>query len=568
MYHKNDQHRQAYLFSSVTDLPKKQQKRLENSWAATFYENFFCRIDEDIFEILYSDKASRPNIPVNVLVSLETLKSGFGWSDAELEEQMAYNIQVRYALGYRDLTVGHFELRTVYNFRRRLVNHMQQTGENLLEEMFEQITDEQVAKLKLKTNKLRMDSTQIGSNIREMSRLQLLVEVLQRVWRILDEQEQATYKQMLQPYVKNTSGQYVYHLKAGEGQSQLAVIGKRMRRLVLDLAEGYEGEQTYQVLARVYGEHFIEVASELRPKVGEELSADSLQSVDDWEASYRNKNGKDYQGYVANITETCDPTNKLQLIVKVQTEPNTSDDAVMLDGTVDNLVNRMEVDELHTDGGYNSPKVDKTLIANQIEQFQTAIRGRKSTADRLGISDFVFTRDKTGQPQGVRCPQGQDVEVKPARKEDRFTALFDSKMCADCPLLDQCPTKDLRRKPKRVLRVNQQQVNVAHRHANRRQAQASGRNLRSAVESTVRSLKHPFGNSKLPVRGKRRVSMMMIASAAMINVRRIWRYEVAKNSKIETKNTPKQAISSHFHVVLQSLFSFQATSEQYYPLVA
>jgi hypothetical protein len=43
----------------------------------------FCRVDEAIFEVLYSDKASRPNVPVNVLVGLEILKAGFGWSDEE-----------------------------------------------------------------------------------------------------------------------------------------------------------------------------------------------------------------------------------------------------------------------------------------------------------------------------------------------------------------------------------------------------------------------------------------------------------------------------------------------------
>ena len=119
MYRKNDQHGQGYLFSSVNELPKKQRERLEASWAATFYRDFFSRINEDSFAVLYSDQASRPNIAVNVLVSLEALKAGFGWSDAELEEQMTYNLQTRYALGYRDLTVGQFELRTVYNFQRR-----------------------------------------------------------------------------------------------------------------------------------------------------------------------------------------------------------------------------------------------------------------------------------------------------------------------------------------------------------------------------------------------------------------------------------------------------------------
>jgi len=32
---------------ALTELPEKQRKRLENSWAGTFYNEFFVRIDED-----------------------------------------------------------------------------------------------------------------------------------------------------------------------------------------------------------------------------------------------------------------------------------------------------------------------------------------------------------------------------------------------------------------------------------------------------------------------------------------------------------------------------------------
>jgi hypothetical protein len=56
------------------------------------------------------------------------------------------------------------------------------------------------------------------------------------------------------------------------------------------------------------------------------LTADSLQSPDDWEATYRHKSGKDYVGYVANVTETSAPENPFQLIVKVQAESNNTDD--------------------------------------------------------------------------------------------------------------------------------------------------------------------------------------------------------------------------------------------------
>jgi len=81
MFRKNTKHQQPALISAASELPEKQRKRLEKSWASTFYQQFFCRINEEAFAVLYSEVASRPNVPVNVLVGLEALKAGFGWSD-------------------------------------------------------------------------------------------------------------------------------------------------------------------------------------------------------------------------------------------------------------------------------------------------------------------------------------------------------------------------------------------------------------------------------------------------------------------------------------------------------
>jgi len=277
LFQKNEQHKQPAMFSSIYELPKTQLKRLKDSWAATFYHEFFTRIEEDLFAVLYSDEPSRPNIPINVLMGLEIMKSGFGWSDEELYDAFCYNMQVRYALGYRDLKEGHFELRTLYNFRSRITQYMQRTGVNLVEKAFEQVTDEQTKAFQLKTGKLRMDSTQIASNIREMSRLQLLVEVLQRVHRMLGEEDQERYKKDFEPYLKGSSGQYVYRIKGEKVADHLLPIGELMHRLVEKLGDDYGQEPTYQMLVRVFQEHFtLDEEDDLRPRKGKELSAGSL----------------------------------------------------------------------------------------------------------------------------------------------------------------------------------------------------------------------------------------------------------------------------------------------------
>ena len=102
MYKPNKRHLQPLLISNVSDLPEKKRKRLANSWADDFYRHFFSRIHEDAFAVLYVDYPSRPNVPINWLVGLETLKAGFGWSDEELYDHFCFDLQVRYALGIHD----------------------------------------------------------------------------------------------------------------------------------------------------------------------------------------------------------------------------------------------------------------------------------------------------------------------------------------------------------------------------------------------------------------------------------------------------------------------------------
>lgn len=549
MFRKNDQHYQMPLFSSIKALPEKLQKRLEDSWSGTFYHEFFVRIDEEPFAVLYSDEASRPNIPINVLVGLETLKSGFGWSDEEMYDHFCYDVQVRYALGYRDLSEGHFELRTVYNFRRRITEHMQETGENLIEVAFEQVTDEQIAAFELKTNKLRMDSTLVASNIRDMSRLQLLVEVLQRVHRMLAEPEQQQYAEEFAPYLKGSSGQYIYHLKGEDTQVHLQRIGELMQQLLAELPDTYAPQPAYQVLGRVFKEHFVSQECEVQVKAGSELSAGSLQSPDDWKATYRQKRGQGHQGYVSNAAETCHPDNPLQLIVQMQTEPNNTDDALMLAEALPKLKERTDVDQIDTDGGYNSPAVDTLMRENEVVQIQTAIRGRKPAAEKIALDDFDWQTDADGHPQTVTCPNGQQATVTPARNESRYRAAFEKSDCEQCPLLAQCPSQTLQRQPEQVLRFSQADLDLALRRQRSAEARTRKQNLRSAVEATMRAIKHPFGNGKVPVRGLPRVSMVMLGSAAMNNVRRINRYLTQQSKAKNGTQSPSQGPSSSLFLV-------------------
>ena len=533
MFKKNTKHLQPALISAASELPEKQLKLLKGSWANTFYSEFFCRINEEVFAVLYSEEPSRPNVPVNVLVGLEVMKAGFGWSDAELYENHCFNLQVRYALGYDRLGDGDFAIRTLSYFRERLSKYNIETGINLLEQAFEQITDAQIKNLQVRTGMQRMDSTQIASNIVSASRLRLLVEAIQRVHRIVSEVDQTRLTENFAPYIKDTAGHYTYRVKGKEAtQDHLRQVGKVIYSLLAELKCAYAEEKAYQVLERIFTENFKLIAQSSQgengvyPKENQELSSGSLQSVDDLEASFRTKGNNHYKGYVANITETCDPENEIQLITKMQVAPNNTDDSKLLAEALPNLQARTDLETLMTDGGFGGEASDAALENQPVKLIQTAIRGPKPNKHKFHLSDFDIRFDQQGIPTNITCPHGQNVPITLARTTG-LQARFDPDLCSSCPNHqdERCRVKPQKRDPRFLLAFNLKQVRAAQRRTNFLEHKDNGQNLRAAVEATVRSVKHPFPASKLPVRGQFRMTSMVIASAILVNIRRIWRYQ-------------------------------------------
>ena len=64
-----------------------------------------------------------------------------------------------------------------------------------------------------------------------------------------------------------------------------------------------------------------------------------------------------------------------------------------------------------------------------------------------------------------------------------------------------------------------------------RQPKAEKDNRRAAVEDSVRSLKHPFRQATLPVHGRFWIACILLASASMINFRRICKYYKRKEKQ-------------------------------------
>jgi len=132
MFQANTNHRQHRMFTAVDQLPPTARKRLEGSWAQAFYDEYFYKLDEE-----------------------------------------------------------YFDLRTIYYFRGTLCEYEREHDVNLIQKATEKVTEKHLEKFKIKSGLKRMDSTQIQSNIQNMSRIQLLVEIIHRLHRILSPEYQS-----------------------------------------------------------------------------------------------------------------------------------------------------------------------------------------------------------------------------------------------------------------------------------------------------------------------------------------------------------------------------------------
>ena len=59
--------------------------------------------------------------------------------------------------------------------------------------------------------------------------------------------------------------------------------------------------------------------------------------------------------------------SKLQLITKVQTAPNNTDDSQLLAEALPNLKERTDLETIYTDGGHGGPAADAVLQEQQVE---------------------------------------------------------------------------------------------------------------------------------------------------------------------------------------------------------
>lgn len=163
---------QMSIFDSTYGLTEREQKALERSWAKIFAEDVFPYIDEARFSVLYSEKASRPNTPVNIIVGALIIKELFAISDDEIVDNLMLDPLYQMALHTTSYEEQPLSDKSLSRFRMRCYNYEQTHGVDLYHDCVTGLAEASARMMGIDKRIRRMDSLMIEANIRRLSRME------------------------------------------------------------------------------------------------------------------------------------------------------------------------------------------------------------------------------------------------------------------------------------------------------------------------------------------------------------------------------------------------------------
>jgi len=438
MYQKSKASQPLNLFSNVpANLHQKSSERLLNpsGWHNVFFEEVIAPFPEDIFSVLYSSTQGRPNTSIRILVGMLILKEGHGWTDEQLFEAIHFNLQIRWALGLRNLDDAVTGSSTYYDFKKAVQDYQQSHDEDLLEKAFEQLTFKQINKYRINGRHFRMDAKLYNSNIASSNLVRLLSETLQLFLRGLSEGQLAqiapTHSALLVQLAGHSADGIAYRQTKVEKEAFILNCGSLLQHLctIFDATDSIH----YPLLERLLSEQY-ECDTQTKPstdakneddqdlppliqlKERDKIDGSTLQSPHDPDAAYRKKqNGgstQEVRGYTTNIGETCHPENPFNLITTATTAPVTAQDNDFVTDSIEQT-RRVSgtVDKTWMDGAYSSADNRNWLLQQNITAYFPALAGHE------GYHHFEWIINQ-------KDPDNPTLQVTDLRDGKQYTATL------------------------------------------------------------------------------------------------------------------------------------------------
>ena len=514
---------QLSLFDPLNTLTEREKKFLDRSWAKYFAEFIFPKIDEIPYAVLYSDKDSRPNTPVNVQIGALLIKELTNLSDDELLESLMFDIRFQYALHTASFAEQPLSDRTLSRFRARCAAYETEHGVDLLHETITSLSSEMAELMRIDSSMKRMDSLMVASNIKRMGRLELLYTCVANLAKEMVKTREIP--EHLRHYTEaDDRNRIIYHNHSEETSAKIETVLKDAATLKELCGVAYDDSSSYQLLLRVLKEQAVQREDgtyRLRTKEDGGMDATILQNPADPDATYREKAGKQHRGYVANVIEASGKNGSI--IEDYQYEQNTHSDSQFLKETLDSMEKQDETVTIVTDGAYSGTQNEELAAEKNVRLVTTNLTGRE--AEDI-MADFEFSEDGR---KVIKCPGGHEPKSCSYNQgTGQCTISFQKSQCQDCPHKEKCHPKMFKRVSRKTVSSKSNQRAKQQRERSTEDFKKQSR-FRNGVETIPSILRRKYGIDKIPVRGLIRSRFFFGCKIGALNIKKFCRYMQDQN---------------------------------------
>lgn len=386
-----------------------------------------------------------------IIASLIT-KELAGQSDDGIVGSLMFDIRYQHAFHTTHSQEQPLSDRTLGRFRERCCAYELETGIDLLHDTVISLADEMSKLMKIDHQLKRMDSAMVASNIKKMSRLELLYTCVANLVKRITENEGEIPGHLKYYMEENDRNQIIYHNRSEETDSKIETVLRDARTLLGLCGDTIEGSSGYLLLLRVLREQTTtdEDGNYHLKASGTGMNGSILQNPADPDATYREKAGKQYRGYVSNIVEETGGHGSL--VIDYQYEQNIHSDSQFAHEVIDKHNPQDEKVTIVADGAFSGNKIEKAAAEKNIELITTNLTGKESPDI---YDDFEFNEDGT---KVVSCAGGcKPKKCSYNKANGQCVASFDRTQCEQCPLKDQCNPKMNQRTSRKTVSLNGKQ---------------------------------------------------------------------------------------------------------------
>ena len=564
-------HKQLEIFDPWSFMSPIRRRILDQSWSGLFKEEILCELPVSKFKTFFNEGFGRPTKELHTALGMLILQQAFDLTDEETSNQLSYNIQWHYAFNISEESdsAKYVCPKTLWNIRNIVIEN------GLDSSLFERATNKLAASFKVNTDKQRIDSVHIRSNMRRLGRIGIFAKSIQKFLVNLKRGHKELFdsveESILDRYFSEQALGCFAMVKPSDARKTLVSVADDLFDLIERFKEYPQitSMHSYKLLERVLKEQCnLNVSNDSKPveiKKPKEIPSDSLQNPSDPDATYSGHKGQGYQVQVMETyTDTKDPKEKsktLNLITHVAVEKACESDANALIPAIESTQKQdLGPEELAADSLYGSDDNYEQAQERGVELIAPTMGSTQK--DKLRLSDFKMSN----RGQVVSCPQGH-VPAK-VKKKKRHSVGFAAFHCANCPALSNCPVK--KGKKFYYLRFTKKELRLARRRIYEQSPEFKNRyRWRAGSEATMSEFDRRTGIKHLRVRGFKAVRFCATLKAIGINlfrataVRKTANYDKAGiNKAIATLNHVIFIIKEHFVTTLSHLKSILINSWQ------